>query len=46
LPDLVIEAVVAIKTTFVQRNFGILTGERLSGRSPKSLRQVLEATLH
>jgi len=42
LPARIVEAMVEIKTTFVQGNFDILTSdvERLSGRPPKSLRDV------
>jgi NAD(P)H dehydrogenase (quinone) len=47
LPELVIEAVVEIKGTFVQGRFDVLTSdvERLSGRAPTSFRDVLAATL-
>jgi NAD(P)H dehydrogenase (quinone) len=47
LPELMIEALVEIKRTFVQGRFDIVTGdvERLSGRSPKSLRDVLAQNL-
>lgn len=46
LLDDVVRAVIEIKTTFVQGNFDILTNdvERLSGRSPKSLRDILALT--
>jgi NAD(P)H dehydrogenase (quinone) len=47
LPELIIDAMVEIKTTFVHGHFDILTSdvERLSGRPPRSLRDVLAATL-
>lgn len=47
LPDLVIDALVEIKRTFVQGKFDIVTGdiERLSGRPPKSLRDILAQQL-
>lgn len=43
LPDVVVNAVTEIKTTFVQGNFDILTTdiERLSGRPARSFRDVL-----
>jgi NAD(P)H dehydrogenase (quinone) len=43
----VIDAVVEIKQTFVRGYFDILTSdiERLSGRAPKSFRDVVAATL-
>jgi NAD(P)H dehydrogenase (quinone) len=47
LPDLIIDALVEIKRTFVQGKFDIVTGdiERLSGRAPKSLREILAQQL-
>ncbi|MCP3368183.1 SDR family oxidoreductase [Bradyrhizobium cajani] len=47
LPDLIIEAMAEIKRTFVQGKFDIVTGdvERLSGRPPKSLRDILAQQL-
>jgi NAD(P)H dehydrogenase (quinone) len=47
LPPFVIDAVVEIKQTFVRGYFDILTSdiERLSGRAPKSFRDVVAATL-
>jgi NAD(P)H dehydrogenase (quinone) len=47
LPLFVIDAVAEIKRTFVQGYFDVLTSdiERLSGRAPKSFRDVLAATL-
>ena len=47
LPELIINALVEIKHTFVQGKFDIVTGdvERLSGRAPKSLRDVLAQKL-
>jgi NAD(P)H dehydrogenase (quinone) len=47
LPPFVIEAVAEIKRTFVQGYFDVLTSdiERLSGRAPKSFRDVLAASL-
>jgi NAD(P)H dehydrogenase (quinone) len=47
LPPFVIDAVAEIKRTFVQGYFDILTGdiERLSGRAPKSFRDVIRAAL-
>ncbi len=47
LPELIIEALVEIKTNFVHGVFDILTGDtqRLSGRAPKSLREILATTL-
>ena len=46
LPPFVIDAVVEIKQTFVRGYFDVLTSdiERLSGRAPKSFRDVLAAT--
>ncbi|HDS1530790.1 TPA: SDR family oxidoreductase [Stenotrophomonas maltophilia] len=46
LPAQVVEVVTEIKTTFVQGNFDIVSGdaERLAGRAPKSLRDVLVAS--
>lgn len=43
LPAQVVDAVIEIKHAFVEGNFDILTGDvqRLSGRVPKSLRDVL-----
>ncbi|WP_107316620.1 NAD(P)H-binding protein [Achromobacter xylosoxidans] len=43
LPAEVVEAVIEIKHTFIEGNFDILTNDaqRLSGRVPKSLRDVL-----
>jgi NAD(P)H dehydrogenase (quinone) len=47
VPELVIGAIAEIKGTFVHGHFDILTTdiERLSGRYPKSFREVLAATL-
>jgi NAD(P)H dehydrogenase (quinone) len=47
MPEHVIDVVAEIKRTFVQGYFDVVTSdiERLSGRSPKSLRDVLAATL-
>jgi NAD(P)H dehydrogenase (quinone) len=47
LPLFVIDAVAEIKRTFVRGYFDILTSdiERLSGRAPKSFRDVVRATL-
>ncbi|EGP54256.1 putative nucleoside-diphosphate-sugar epimerase protein (plasmid) [Agrobacterium tumefaciens F2] len=47
LPDVIIEAFVEIKRTFVKGKFDIVTGDaqRLSGRSPKSLRDILAQQL-
>lgn len=47
LPERIIEAMVEIKYTFVQGKFDIVTGdvERLSGRPPKSLRDILAQNL-
>lgn len=47
LPDLIIEALAEIKRTFIQGKFDIVTGdvERLSGRAPKSLRDILAQQL-
>lgn len=47
LPGPIIEALVEIKHTFVQGKFDIVTGdvERLSGRAPKSFRDVLAQKL-
>ncbi|MEI9430178.1 SDR family oxidoreductase [Mesorhizobium sp. Cs1299R1N3] len=47
LPELIVEAFVEIKHTFVNGKFDIVTGDvqRLSGRSPKSLRDVLAQQL-
>ncbi|GGA39383.1 SDR family oxidoreductase [Dyella nitratireducens] len=47
LPEPIIEALVEIKTNFVRGDFDILTSdvERLSGRPPKSLRDVLATAL-
>jgi NAD(P)H dehydrogenase (quinone) len=47
LPDLVIEAVVEIKRGFVSGQFDIVTGDvqRLSGRAPKSLRDIFAQLL-
>jgi NAD(P)H dehydrogenase (quinone) len=47
LPPFVIDAVAEIKRTFVQGYFDILTSdiERLSGRAPKSFRDVVRAAL-
>ncbi|MDG4878519.1 SDR family oxidoreductase [Mesorhizobium sp. WSM4935] len=47
LPDLIVEAFVEIKHTFVKGKFDIVTGDvqRLSGRAPKSLRDVLAQQL-
>jgi NAD(P)H dehydrogenase (quinone) len=47
LPPFVIDAVAEIKRTFVQGYFDVLTSdiERLSGRPPKSFRDVVRAAL-
>lgn len=47
LPEAIRDAMTEIKTDFVKGKFDILTGEteRLSGRPPKSLRDVLAASL-
>jgi NAD(P)H dehydrogenase (quinone) len=47
LPDAIIDVFCEIKTAFVEGKFDIVTGqvERLSGRSPKSLRDILARTL-
>ena len=47
LPPFVVDAVVEIKTTFVHGYFDILTSdvERLSGRAPRSFRDVVGAML-
>jgi NAD(P)H dehydrogenase (quinone) len=47
LPPFVIEVVAEIERTFVQGYFDILTSdmERLSGRAPKSFRDVVRAAL-
>jgi NAD(P)H dehydrogenase (quinone) len=47
MPEFVVEAIVEMKTTFVQRAFDILTSdiERLAGRAPRAFRDVLAATL-
>ena len=47
LPDEVVNVVIDIQTNFVAGAFDIATGdiERLSGRPPKSLREVLAAAL-
>ncbi|MBY5795011.1 NAD(P)H-binding protein [Rhizobium leguminosarum bv. viciae] len=46
LPDLVVAAIVEIKKTFIAGYFDLVTGdiERLSGRKPRSFRDVLAAT--
>ncbi|NKK68663.1 SDR family oxidoreductase [Rhizobium leguminosarum] len=46
LPDLVVAAIVEIKKTFIAGYFDVVTGdiERLSGRKPRSFRDVLAAT--
>jgi NAD(P)H dehydrogenase (quinone) len=47
LPPFVIDAVAEIKRTFVQGYFDVLTSDivRLSGRAPKSFRDVVRAAL-
>jgi NAD(P)H dehydrogenase (quinone) len=47
LPQEIVEAMVEIKHSFVAGAFDIVTGdaERLAGRKPRSLREVLAATL-
>ena len=47
LPDAVVNAVIAIQQRFVEGAFDLVTGdvERLSGRPPKRLRDVLEPAL-
>lgn len=47
LPPSIIDAIAEIKETFVRGYFDILTSDiqRLSGRAPRSFRDVLEATL-
>jgi len=47
LPEPIIDVFCEIKTSFIQGKFDILTGdlERLSGRQPRPLREVLAASL-
>ncbi|HEY6356541.1 MAG TPA: hypothetical protein VIY30_18820 [Burkholderiaceae bacterium] len=47
LPEVVINTIIDIKSTFVRGDFDVLTTDvqRLSGREPKSFRHVLAAVL-
>ena len=47
LPEIVVDVMADIKKNFVRGDFDVLTTdiERLSGRSPKSLREILAAAV-